>query len=140
MPYAQIGERFSSEVSFSKSQIAEFARLSGDHNPLHHDEALAQQSRFGSIIASGPQTAAHFMGVTASYFSQQGVALGLDFQIRFRRAAYPDELLRTEWVVTEVEFNAKLGGEIVRLEGTMTNPKGEAVLLGSGTVLVTDKL
>lgn len=140
MRYAQIGERFSSEVTLSKAEIAEFARLSNDFNPLHHDEAVAKQTRFGGIIASGPQTAAHFMGVTASYFSQKGAALGLDFRIRFRKAAYPDELLRIEWVVMGVEFKEKLKGEIVQLEGSMTNPKGEVVLSGVGSVLVADQL
>jgi acyl dehydratase len=140
MRYAQVGERFGSVFTLSKAEISQFARLSSDFNPLHHDEEFARQTRFGGIIASGPQTTAHFMGVTASYFSQKGAALGLDFHIRFRKPAYPDDPMKIEWMVVDVLFKEKLGGEIVKLEGTLTNSKGEEVLSGLGSVLVTERL
>lgn len=140
MRYAEIGESFSDEIRFSTKEISDFARRCGDLNPLHHDAEFARQTRFGGIIASGPQTAAQFMGITATYFSKKGAALGLDFHIQFKKAAYPDEILHSEWTVVSVEWKEKLSGEIVRLEGQMTNPKGEVVLAGTGAILITEKL
>lgn len=140
MLYAQIGETFSGEVILSLQEITEFARLSGDFNPLHHDPETARRSRFGAIIASGPQTAAHFMGLTASYFSKKGAALGLEFDLQFKKAAFANESLHIEWKVVKVEWKEKLGGELIGLAGQMTNPRGEVVLAGTGTVLVCDRI
>ena len=51
MYLANVGERFSAEMTLGKAEIAHFARTCGDSNPLHFDEAAAQKSRFGAIIA-----------------------------------------------------------------------------------------
>jgi 3-hydroxybutyryl-CoA dehydratase len=56
-------------LSLSKTVIDDdtvaFGRLSLDYNPLHFDEALARQTRFGGRIAHGMHTAALFSGVLA---------------------------------------------------------------------------
>src|SRR5207249_5971418 len=95
--------------------IARFAALSRDHNPLHHDEGRARASRFGGIIASGPHLSAIFMGITATHFSRRGTALGLEFNFQFRKAARAGETLELRWRVVRVEPKEKLRGEIVFL-------------------------
>jgi len=42
--------------------------------------------------------------------------------------------------VVDVTEKPKLNGEIVKIEGKVTNPTGEAVLTGTGTVLVARSL
>ena len=74
---AAVGERFTRRVTFDADAIREFAALSGDHNPLHHDDAAGEASPFGRIIASGPHVVALMMGLDATYFSRQFDALGL---------------------------------------------------------------
>ena len=39
--------------AFSASEVVELARLSGDENPIHVDEAYAKRSRFGKCIVHG---------------------------------------------------------------------------------------
>src|SRR4030065_453257 len=73
----KVGERFTDEARFSKEEIAEFARLAGDFNPLHHDEKFARATRFRGIIACRPPTAARLLGMTATHFSKRGPSLGL---------------------------------------------------------------
>lgn len=136
----QVGERFTDEARFSREEIAEFARLAGDFNPLHHDEEFARGTRFGGIIACGPQTASRFLGMTATHFSKRGASLGLEFTLRFSGPVRPDERLEMVWDVVGVEYKPKLNGEIVKLEGRVTNPAGQVVLSSAGTVLVASRL
>lgn len=136
----KVGERFTDEARFSRREIASFAKLAGDFNPLHHDEEFAKTTRFQGIIACGPQTASRFLGMTATYFSKKGASLGLEFTLRFRGPVRPDEQLMMVWDVVDVTVKPKLNGEIVKLEGRVTNPEGEAVLTGTGTVLVARSL
>lgn len=140
MKYAQVGERFGGEMLLGTADIAAFAKEIGDHNPIHHNPQVAGQTRFGGIIASGPQPAAIFMALTATYFSQSSAMLGLEFSLKFQKPVFPNEPYKMEWVVTEVEFKPKLNGEIVGLQGQVTNSSGEVVLAGTGKVLVVDKL
>lgn len=136
----QVGERIARQVSFSREEIATFARLSGDLNPLHRDEDYARQTRFGAVIVSGPQLTSHMMGMIASHFSRETAMLGLDFSFRFRKAARADETLALEWQVTHAEPQARLHGVIVSLEGKATNDQGQIVVTGQGKILVTDRL
>ena len=134
------GERITDEARFSKEEIGEFARLAGDFNPLHHDEEFAKTTRFRGIIACGPQIASRFLGMTATYFSKRGVSLGLEFTLRFLGPVRPGERMEMGWNVVDVTDKPKLNGEIVKLEGRVTNPAGESVLTGTGTVLVARSL
>lgn len=137
---ARVGERITGEARFRREEILEFARLAGDFNPLHHDEEYARGTRFGGIIACGPQTASRFLGLTATHFSRRCYALGLEFTLRFRAPVRPDERLEMVWEVVGVEPRPKGDGEIARLEGTVTNEAGTVVLSGTGTVLLTPTL
>ena len=46
----QVGEVFTKEIDLGHKSIRKFAEFVGDPNPLHHDSALAQASRFGGLI------------------------------------------------------------------------------------------
>jgi acyl dehydratase len=135
-----VGERITEEARFSKKQIVDFAKLAGDFNPLHHDEEFAKTTRFGGIIACGPQTASRFLGMTATHFSKRGASLGLEFTLRFAGPVRPEERLEMAWEVVGVTHKPKLNGEIVKIEGRVTNPAGEVVLTGTGKVLVAHSL
>ena len=70
---------------------------------MHHDAEYAAASRFGRLLASGPQTTAHLLALTASHFSNRGAMLGLEFWVRFRRPVYADETITLEWLVVSVK-------------------------------------
>lgn len=136
----KVGERITEEARFGKEEIIEFAKLAGDFNPLHHDEEFAKSTRFGGIIASGTQTVSRFMGMAATHFSKRGASLGLEFTLRFAGPVHPEERLEMVWEVVEVTHKPKLNGEIVKIDGRVTNPAGEVVLTGTSTVLVAQRL
>ncbi len=132
-------ERFSAVVALDPDTVSAFAHAVGDTNPVHHDADAAAKSRFGRLIASGPQTTAHLLALTASHFSKRGAMLGLEFWVRFRRPVYADETITLEWLVVSVKKNARLGGEVIDLRGRIRNEIGETAVGAKGRVLVTDQ-
>ena len=140
MMHTQPHERFSVVLALAPGATGAFARVVGDSNPLHHDADFAATTRFGRVLASGPQTTAHLMALTASYFSKRGAMLGLEFWFRFRRPVYADETITLEWLVVAVKESSRLGGEIVDLRGRIRKQNGETAVGAKGRVLVTANL
>jgi acyl dehydratase len=120
------------------SGTSAFAHAVGDTNPLHHDADFAASTRFGRLLASGPQTTAHLLALTASHFSKRGAMLGLEFWVRFRQPIYADETITLEWLVVSVKHNPRLNGEIVDLRGRIRKENGETAVGAKGRVLVTE--
>lgn len=135
---ASKGMRFDSTVELTTDNVARFAASVGDDNPLHHDDAAAKASRYGQLIASGPQTSALMMAATASHFSKTGDMVGLDFGFRFRRAVPADQVVRIEWLVVDVRRSSRLGGDIVDLRGRLQNADGSTAVGARGKVLLAD--
>lgn len=139
-PTIRIGERISSKITLSLEEVATFARLSGDLNPLHHDEHYAAQTRFGGVIVSGPQLISLMMGLTATHFSRETAMLGLEFTFHFRKAVKAGEVITLEWEVTSAIPKASLQGVLVTLSGQAMNAQNQVAITGTGKVLVTEKL
>ena len=139
-PLIREGEEIRSRLRYSVEQIIEFARLTGDANPLHHDQLAAQRAHFGEIIASGQQTASHMMGLVASHFSRQddGVpreVLCLNFNFAFKAPVFAEQEITLVWRVSQVEPSVKQGGYVGQLDGS-ARVAGRACVVGRGTVLV----
>jgi acyl dehydratase len=135
----KIGETCRSTLALSPDSVKSFATLVNDLNPLHHDDAHAAQSRFGGLIASGTQPSAHFMALLATHFSTYAQPLGLEFDIKLKRATYAHDVLTFEWRVEDAWWKPSLNGDLVKLAGTAINQDGEIVVLGHATILVMPK-
>ena len=58
-----VGDRIEREYLITEDDVAAFARLSGDYNPLHFDDAYAASTMFGERIAHGLISLAKFSGI-----------------------------------------------------------------------------
>ena len=123
-------------MTFDAAAIRAFATLSGDHNPLHHDDAAGAASPFGRIIASGPHVVALMMGLDATYFSQRATALGLHFDFRFVRAIPAGTELTLEWRVTSCGHKPSLRGWVADVEGRAFDAAGVVYTTGHGSNLL----
>jgi acyl dehydratase len=139
-PLIRTGEEFRAHVRYTRGQIVQFAQLTGDTNPLHHDRQAAERASFGEIIASGQQTASQMMGLVASYFSRSddGVSremLCLNFNFAFKLPVFAEQDIHIVWRVSEIERSTKRGGFIGRVDGA-ASVAGRVCVIGRGTVLV----
>ena len=134
-----IGETFSSTLELSAESVKSFATLVNDLNPLHHDDAYAAQSRFGGLIASGTQPTAYFMALLATYFSTYAQPLGLEFDIKLKKAVHANDTLTITWRVRDAYWKPSLNGDLTHLEGSVVNQRGDTMLIGTSTILVMPK-
>jgi acyl dehydratase len=140
-PLIRVGETCQREVRFTRDDIEQFARLSGDANPLHFDRLAAERAHFGEVIASGQQTASHMMGLVASHFSRGGDGvpremLCLNFNFSFKAPVFAEQAISLDWRVSSIENCLKRGGFIGHLDGR-ARVAGKVCVIGRGTVLVT---
>ena len=113
----------------SKRDIELFTELTGDRNPLHYDDELADRSRFGGLIVQGGVTSGLLNAVVAEDLPGPGsVFLHVDWS--FTAPVRPGDEITAEVEVLE----ARADKPITRLRTTITNQDGVVVL--DGTALV----
>ena len=141
----RVGEKLTRTLRFSREDIAAFARMSLDENPLHLDSQLAQRTRFGEIIASGQQSAAVLMGMLATHYSRadDGVVrqmLCLNMNFAFKAPVFADQDIKLECRVSAVEWKARLNGVLAQLDGTAAAGAGHPAVVARGSILVKELL
>jgi 3-hydroxybutyryl-CoA dehydratase len=128
-----VGDSAEITKTIEQGDIEAFADVTGDHNPVHVDEAFAQQTRFGRRIAHGMLSASLISSVLANHLPGAGsVYLGQTLQ--FVAPVFPGDEVTARVTVTEV----REGRPIVKLETVCVNQRGETVIRGEATVLVSD--
>ena len=137
-----VGEAISRQVRYTREDIAHFAQLTLDENPLHRNAAMAQRTRFGEIVASGQQTAALLTGMLATHFSRSddGLAremLCLNMNFAFKGPVFAEQDIVLRWRVTNIEPSAKLNGLLAHLDGSAAVARGKPLVVARGTILLT---
>jgi acyl dehydratase len=123
-----VGERCCRRLRFSRESIADFARATGDANPLHFDADAAARSRHGRLIASGQHSTSQLIGLAATYFSRGPDAaagrsprevLCLNFNFALKNPVFADEEVDLAWVVASLEWSGRLQGWLVQADGAI---------------------
>jgi len=133
---AFIGETCSKRYRFTPDNVAAVADSLGDINPVHHDAGFAATTRFGWLIASAGHSTGVLVSLLAEHFTRDGEAYGLEFSYKLRRAVPADLDAVLTWRVVGLEPSRKLGGEIAKVEGTLSGEDGRVYIESSGAMLV----
>ncbi len=127
----QVGDRASLTRTITEEDIAAFARLTGDTNPLHLDEAYARTTRFGRRIAQGLLTAGLISALLGTRLPGPG-AIYVEQHLRFTKPVYPGDTITAVAEVTAFQEDKGL----VTLKTECFNQEGERVLTGEAVLLV----
>ncbi|MBC8258105.1 MAG: MaoC family dehydratase [SAR324 cluster bacterium] len=115
----------------TRTQLALFAGASGDHNPIHLDDAEAQAGGLDGVIAHGMLNMAFLGQVLTEWLPQRAVR---SFSTRFAAMAYPGDVITCKGVVSG---KVKEKGEnLLELDLLAENQNGEILLKGNATVAV----
>ena len=122
-----IGYKVIHEKIITEADIALFAEVSGDYNPVHMSEEFARKTFFGGRIAHGVIAIAL---LSAAMAKLPGLVILLSHSSRFLK---PVKIGDTVTAVAEA-INVRKEKGIVVLKNTCTNQNGEAVVEGETTV------
>src|SRR5256885_9100457 len=132
------GDRFKSGTyKVTEEQIVSFAR-EFDPQPCQLDAAIARQTMFKELIASGWHTAGITMRlfVQTLNFAEGAIGLGVD-ELRWPTAVKPGDVLQVETEIVDLrESRSKPSHGIVRLRNITTNQRGEIVQTMAASALV----
>ncbi|MHB8730423.1 MAG: MaoC family dehydratase [bacterium] len=127
----EVGQRASLTRTISGDDIEAYARLTGDHNPLHVDETFAVRTRFGRRVAHGLLSAGLISAVLGTRLPGPG-AIYLQQTFRFERPVYPGDTITATVEVTAYREDRRL----VTLRTTCADQSGEIVIDGEAIVLL----
>ena len=98
----EIGMIRSLTKQVTDADIAMFATVTTDHNPVHLDESYAQDTIFGGRIAHGMLTAGLISAVIGEQLPGHG-AVYLGQSLRFLAPVRPDDTVLAEVEVTAID-------------------------------------
>jgi len=126
-----VGNSFSIKREITDDLISEFAKLSGDHNPIHLDGEFARSTRFGRRIAHGMLSGAFISAVLGYEFKERKIVY-LSQTMKFTAPAFIGDVITTTATVTNIREDKP----IITLETVCTNQNGEVTVKGEAVVMV----
>lgn len=130
-PCVEVGESAEVTRRLTAADVAHFAEISQDFDPIHMDDAYAAKSRYGRRIAHGILSMA-LLSAASSVISRRAkergspgvsVSLGYD-RIRFLRPVFIGDILTARYTVQALE------GDRSRSKVEVLNQEGELVVAG----------
>src|SRR3954452_12114524 len=94
-----IGTTATRTRTVEERDIVLFTEISGDRNPIHYDDDLAAQSRFGRVVVQGGVTSGLLNAVVAEDLPGPG-SVFLEVAWRFRSPVSPGDEITAEVTVT----------------------------------------
>ena len=128
LPTFSVGQTFTYEQTIDDATVRAFAAFSGDHNPIHVDEAVARTSRFGQRIAHG----AILFGIVSKVLGMDMPGLGtvyLGQTCNFKLPVFIGDTVRLEARIVEL-----LPKSIANISTIITKQTGEVVMDGMAQV------
>ncbi len=111
--------------TLTRTDLVQYAGASGDFNPMHTDEATAQERGLPSVFGHGMFTAGLLGKALTDYV---GVGNLRTFKVRFTKQTWPGEVLTSRITVAKKYDDAD--EHRVDLECEVVNQDGEAKLTG----------
>jgi acyl dehydratase len=108
--FVEIGETAEFSKTLSETDLAQFAAISGDFDPIHVDEAHARTTPYGRRIAHGILSMALLSTVSAMISKRArdrgsrgtSVSMGYD-RIRFLKPVFVGDTLTARYTIVELD-------------------------------------
>ncbi len=127
-----IGRKVSVTNAVTEADVAAFAKVSGDHNPIHSDASYASKTRFKQRLAHGILSAAYISAALVKLPDPTVTVIFLSQSLRFRRPVFFGDTITTTAEVTAVDQERRRA----TVSTTCTNQSGEQVLVGEAEILL----
>ncbi len=127
-----VGDRAQLSKTVTDEDVVAFARVTGDTQALHLDDAFAARTRFKQRIAHGMLSAGLISAALGTKLAPESVVIYLGQQMRFRLPVAIGDTITAEVEVTAIDAEKR----IVTVRTDCVNQRGEPVVKGEATVLL----
>jgi len=128
----EVGETATIKRAFSAADVANYARLTGDNNPIHLDEVYAANDpRFGQRIVHGMLAAGLFSAIFGARMPGEGT-IYLGQELSFRAPIFLGEEITATATLVKVREDKPIG----TIETTATKADGTVVIEGKAVVVL----
>lgn len=110
-------------IAITQQMIDEYARLSGDFNPIHVDPAAAETKPFGGTIAHGCIPMEPIFRGVQRLLGQPVLPAGSGMSLRYHRPSRPGDTITLERIDSDEPEPGRIGF-------ACRNQKGEIVIDG----------
>ena len=138
----EVGAEFTSPArTVTEADVAIYAGLSGDYNPLHVNEEYCKSTPFGTRIAHGPLVYAIAAGLVFQlhlYDDTLIAFLGFD-SLRFTKPVKPGDTILVKLKVLEKRETSHAERGVMKRQLQVINQRGEVVQEGVQAFLLKRK-
>ena len=127
----KIGLEHHFEISIDEKLERDFAKISGDFNPLHMDEQYAKKTKFGKRVCHGMLLASFFSKVVGMYLPGKN-ALYFSQSLNFVGPCFIGDIVIVKGKVIDKSKSTKM----IKIETTIKNNLGKLLVDGIAQVLV----
>lgn len=127
----KIGDTFAITRQVTDELVRDFARVSGDHNPLHLDDEFAATTRFGRRIAHGMLSGAFISAVLGFELSERKIVY-LSQTMKFVAPTFIDDTVTTRGTIIKIREDKG----IVTIETVCVNQNAETTLTGEAVIMI----
>jgi len=128
-----VGQTKEFKITVTASLVDDFAKLSGDLNPLHIDENFAKSKKFKDRVVHGMLLASFLSRMVGMYLPGKN-ALYLSQSLEFHNPCFVNDEVTVHSTVTDKSESTK----IIKIESRILNDENEMLLNGLGKIIVRD--
>ena len=129
----EIGDSKEFKISITNSMINDFAKISGDFNPLHVDEKYVKSTKFGKKLAHGMLLASFLSQMVGMYLPGKH-ALYSSQTLEFHNPCFVGDEIN---VISKV-IDKSQSTKIIKIESKISNGENKLLLYGIGRIIVRD--
>ncbi|MBR5260725.1 MAG: MaoC family dehydratase N-terminal domain-containing protein [Oscillospiraceae bacterium] len=134
----EIGRKYVSPGrTITEADVATFAGLSGDYNPLHTDEEFGKTTMFGTRIAHGALGFIISTGLSNRMGLYEGTAIAfMECTLKYVAPLMIGDTIHVELVPNEARHSSKPGRGILKQYLTLVNQEGKVIMESDQVVMM----
>lgn len=134
----KIGDQFFSDLrTVTEGDIDDFARISGDNNPIHTDEVFAKRSYYGKRVSHGLLGLALVSGLAAQLgFAEKTTMAFRSLEWKFKKPIGIGDTIKATFKVIEKRRLPIEGGGLIIFQVTVSNQDGITVQIGKWSLII----
>jgi acyl dehydratase len=130
----KIGDFASNEKAFTQEDVNEFAKMTGDFNPIHTNESYAAMTIFKKPIVHGLLVAGLISALIAKEIPGEG-SIYLGQNLKFKKPVFINEKVKAIIKIVDIRDDKP----IFKLSTSVYNENGEIAIEGDAIVYYKGK-